>query len=383
MGLAVGFVGWRGVVGQVLRERFAEDADRLQAQDWTYFTTSQMGESGPQDPWCAASPLADAYDRDRLMAQDVVISCQGGAYTKAVYGDLRAAGWQGYWIDAASTLRYSPDSTIVLEPVNSDLVSAALKGGCKTYVGGNCTVSLLLLALGSLIKEGLVEWIHTSSYQAASGAGAEGLRQLMAQWQQLGALATAQPPGDLLAMEGALTAHLQADSWAASHFGAPVAGNVLPWIDSPMTGGQTKEEWKAAVETQKILNLKAPLPMDGTCVRVGALRCHSQAVTLRLRQALPLAVLEEHLKSQNKWVQYVPNEPQATLAQLTPAAVSGTFNIAVGRLRRLQLGEGYVGLFTVGDQLLWGAAEPLRLMYLRLLQHFGSERPPRTTDYLG
>jgi aspartate-semialdehyde dehydrogenase len=303
---------------------------------------------------------------------DVVISCQGGDYTQAVIGPLREKGWQGYWIDAASTLRMDKDSLIILDPVNRDVIEAGLDRGIKNYIGGNCTVSLMLMALGGLFAQDWVTWLTSMTYQAASGAGANNMRELVAQMRFLGDGSGAlldDPSTAIAQIDRQVTTDLRSDGFPTARFGAPLAAALIPWIDRPMDSGQTREEWKGLVETNKILGREdRPIPIDGQCVRIGAMRCHSQAFTIKLKAAVPLDEIEAALGEHNPWVRLVPNTKAATLAELTPAKVSGTLAVPVGRVRKLNLGENYLTAFSVGDQLLWGAAEPLRRMLGILLE---------------
>ena len=345
------------MVGSVLRERMQEEGD-FEGLEVTYFTTSQVGEEGP----VPGTELHDAHDLERLARHDVVITCQGGDYTEAVYRPLRETGWDGYWIDAASTLRLDPDAVVVLDPVNAEVIDAALERGVRTLVGGNCTVSLLLMAVAPLLRRGWVEWISTMTYQAASGSGAAAMRDLAEQIRRLGAgfeaplSAADASPLDL----DAVTAKLQRGGLPCDELGAPLAGNLLPWIDRAMPGGQTREEWKAQVECHRILDLERPVPIDGVCVRVGTMRCHAQALTIKLHEAVELEEIEAVLGSAHPWAEVVPNTREATLERLHPAAVTGTLQVPVGRLRTMLQGSEYLAAYTVGDQLLWGAAEPLR-----------------------
>ena len=360
----VGLVGWRGMVGSVLMERMAAEGDleRVQA---TYFSTSQAGQPAPN-----GTPLQDAHDLAALGSQHIIISCQGGDYTKAVHGQLRAAGWSGYWIDAASTLRMEERATIILDPVNRLVIDRALNEGKKDFIGGNCTVSLMLMALGGLFAADLVEWASPMTYQAASGAGAKNMRELLAGMGYLHdavAAELANPASAILDIDRQVAAALRSADYPRANFGVPLAGSLIPWIDADLNNGQSREEWKGGAETNKILGRSAnPIAIDGLCVRVGAMRCHSQAITLKLKRNLPLREIEELLANHNPWAQVVPNEKQASMERLTPAAVTGTLNTPVGRLRKLAMGQEYLSAFTVGDQLLWGAAEPLRRM-LRIL----------------
>lgn len=367
----VGIVGWRGMVGSVLLERMRAEGD-FDGLEMAFFSTSSPGMPGP-DVGHGSAPLLDAHDMESLQAQDVILTCQGGDYTKAVYGPLRAQGWRGIWIDAASALRMDDEATLVLDPVNGDAIHETLRVGGRTFVGANCTVSLLLMAFDGLLKSGEVEWISSMTYQAASGAGAANLRELVAQMAFLGAQSEtelADPGRSVLALERAVAEGLAADSFPAKEFGAPLAANVLPWIDRLVEFGQTREEWKAMAEANKILGrMETPLPIDGLCVRVGAMRCHAQAVTIKLKQDRPLDEIREMIGGAHSWTEVIPNEPSATLAGLTPVAVANTLSVPVGRLRKMRLGPEYLTAFTVGDQLLWGAAEPLRRMLRIVREH--------------
>ncbi len=364
----VGFVGWRGMVGSVLMQRMREEND-FRDIDPVFFSTSQAGQAGP-DVGKGANPLQDAKDIDALKQMDAIVTCQGGDYTSAVYEDLRKAGWDGYWIDAASTLRMADDSIIVLDPVNLDVIQDGLRKGIKTYVGGNCTVSLMLLAVGGLFRQGLVEWISPMTYQAASGAGAQNMRELVS---QMGFIHQASdglldPSTSILELDRAVTDAIRSDGYPDEHFGFPLAGSLLPWIDKKLDSGQSKEEWKAGVESNKILGRSQnPIPIDGICVRVGAMRSHAQALTIKLTEDVPLDEIHQIIGEANDWVRVVVNEKEDSLRELTPAAVSGTLGIPIGRMRKLAMGGEYLSAFTVGDQLLWGAAEPLRRM-LRILK---------------
>ncbi|MEH6551141.1 MAG: aspartate-semialdehyde dehydrogenase [Pseudomonadales bacterium] len=366
--MRTGFVGWRGMVGSVLMERMLAEGDFSHLEP-VFFTTSNVGGQGP-DVGKSIPPLADAYDLEQLRQLEVIVSCQGGDYTQAVYGDLRRSGWQGYWIDAASSLRMMDDSVIVLDPVNRSVIDQALANGVKDFVGGNCTVSLMLMAIGGLFNAGLVEWVSAMTYQAASGAGAQNMRELLS---QMGALADCVAPelanasAPILGIDSKVAAAMRSAEFPAANFGAPLAGSLLPWIDTELDNGQSREEWKAQAETNKILGLDQVLPVDGLCVRIGAMRCHSQALTIKLNKDVPMDELEQIIGSANDWVNVVPNHREDTLARLTPTAVTGSLDIPVGRLRKMNLGSGFLSAFTVGDQLLWGAAEPLRRM-LNILQ---------------
>jgi aspartate-semialdehyde dehydrogenase len=371
MGHTVGFVGWRGMVGSVLLERMQAEQDFDLIHEPVFFTTSQAGQPGP-DIGREIAPLQDAIDLATLGRMDIIVTCQGGDYTRQIHHALRQNGWRGYWIDAASALRMEPDSVIVLDPVNRPIIDQALAAGQKDFIGGNCTVSLMLMALGGLFQQGLVEWVSAMTYQAASGAGARNMRELLHQMGQLHAAATdalANPASAILEVERQVTAKMRATEFATDQFGVPLAGSLIPWIDVPLENGQSKEEWKAISEANKILGLApAQIPIDGTCVRIGALRCHSQALTIKLKQNIPIDDVASILDEANAWSHIVPNEREATVQQLSPAQVTGTLSIPVGRLRKMNLGNQYLNAFTVGDQLLWGAAEPLRRMLRILLE---------------
>lgn len=366
----VGLVGWRGMVGSVLMGRMREEKD-FDVIDPVFFTTSNVGGKGP-DIGKDVPALKDAMNVDELKAMEIIITCQGGDYTKEVYPKLRAAGWQGYWIDAASTLRMNDDSIIVLDPVNKQVIQAGITQGTKTYVGGNCTVSLMLMAVGGLFEQGLVEWVAPQTYQAASGAGARNMRELI---QQMGAIhAEAKsliddPASAILAIDRKVADYIRSDRYPLEAWPVPLAGSLIPWIDVQLESGQSKEEWKAQVEANKILGLSSrPIPIDGLCVRIGAMRCHSQAMTIKMTRDVPLDEIEGIVASHNDWVKVVPNDRQITMEQLTPTAVTGTLSVPVGRMRKLNMGKDYLSAFTVGDQLLWGAAEPLRRMLRILLE---------------
>lgn len=368
----VGLVGWRGMVGSVLLQRMREEGD-FELIEPQFFTTSNVGGAAPSIGR-ALAPLADAQDIAALRAMDVIISCQGGDYTGAVFPKLRAEGWNGYWIDAASTLRMESDAVIVLDPVNHPVIQDALSRGVKNFIGGNCTVSCMLMGLGALFKADLVEWMTAMTYQAASGGGAQHMRELLAQFGAIHAEVRGlldDPASAILAIDRQVLARqrgMSADE--TQQFGVPLAGNLIPWIDKDLGDGSSREEWKAGAETNKILGRAgaATVPIDGLCVRIGAMRCHSQALTIKLRRDVPLADIEDLIAADNPWVRVVPNTREATLAQLTPAAVTGSLQIPVGRLRKLKMGGEYLSAFTIGDQLLWGAAEPLRRSLRILLE---------------
>ncbi len=366
--MKVGLIGWRGMVGSVLVGRMQEERDFDHVRT-TLFSTTQAGQAAMALP-NAEAVVADASDIGALSSMDVLISCQGGDYTTAMHPKLRAAGWSGYWIDAASTLRMQDGAVIILDPVNRGVIDAALAAGRRDFIGGNCTVSLMLMAMGGLFREGLVEWVTAMTYQAASGAGAQNMRELLAQMgsahEEVRGL-LADPKSNILDIDRAVSARLRSDAFPTEQFGHALAGSLLPWIDKDLGNGQSREEWKAMAECNKILGRSAdPVPVDGVCVRIGAMRCHSQALTIKLARDLPLAEIEALLASGNDWVEVVPNRREESLARLTPAAVTGGLKIPIGRLRKLPMGGSYLTAFTVGDQLLWGAAEPLRRM-LRLL----------------
>ena len=364
--LKVAIVGWRGMVGSVLMARMREERD-FEHFEPLFFSTSQAGGKAPEFAK-GAGPLGDARSVDALKIADVVLTCQGGDYSNEMYPKLRATGWKGYWIDAASALRMKDDAVIVLDPVNMDVIKRALSGGVKNYIGGNCTVSLMLMSLHGLFKADLVEWMTSMTYQAASGAGAENMRELVSQMGAAhGVVASllADPASAILEIDRKLADALRSREFPTKHFGGPLAGSLLPWIDKDLGNGQSREEWKGGAEGNKILGLeKNPIPIDGLCVRVGAMRCHSQALTIKLKKDVPMDEIQGMLAEANPWAQVVPNEREASLARLTPAYVTGTLAVPVGRLRKLNLEPGKVHLsaFTVGDQLLWGAAEPLRRM---------------------
>ncbi len=367
------------MVGSVLVERMRAEHD-FERIEPVFFSTSQIGAKGPQIGQ-EVPPIRNARDLKQLSAMDILISCQGGDYTSEVHPRLRAAGWDGYWVDAAAALRMEKDAVIILDPVNRDVIEKALARGTRDYIGGNCTVSLMLMAMGGLFKAGLVEWMTAMTYQAASGAGAQHVRELVLQMGKLYGAARylADDPAEaILELDRAVTTAMHSDSLPTQHFEYPLACSLLPWIHDDMGNGQSREEWKGMAESNKILGRASnPVPVDGICVRVGALRCHSQAFTIKLSEDLPLEEIEHLLASANEWVKIVPNERAATLKELTPAAVTGTLAIPVGRLRKLPMGGHYLAAFTVGDQLLWGAAEPLRRMLRILLETETAESRPR------
>jgi len=362
--MRVGFVGWRGMVGSVLMGRMKEEKD-FDLVDPVFFTTSNVGGKGP-DIGKETPALKDAKNIDELKKTEIIVSCQGGDYTTEVYPRLRAAGWKGYWIDAASTLRMTSDSIIILDPVNMNVIKDGLANGVKNYIGGNCTVSLMLMALGGLYEQGLVEWMSAMTYQAASGAGANNMRELI---RQMGSVHHAvkdqveDPASAILELDRKVADHIRSDAYPREFFGVPLAGSVIPWIDKQLENGQSREEWKGQAETNKILGRESkPVPIDGTCVRVGAMRCHSQALTIKMTTDAPLDEITDMIAKHNAWVKVVPNQRELTMKELTPAAVTGTLTVPVGRLRKMNMGPAFLNAFTCGDQLLWGAAEPLRRM---------------------
>ncbi|MDR1529028.1 MAG: aspartate-semialdehyde dehydrogenase [Burkholderiales bacterium] len=369
--MKAGFVGWRGMVGSVLMDRMREEGD-FEGIDASFFSTSNIGGTAPDFLSGKANALLDAKDIEALATQDVVVTCQGGDYTNEIYPQLRAAGWQGYWIDAASALRMKEDAVIVLDPVNRDVIDTALARGIKNFIGGNCTVSLMMMALSGLFKAKLVEWISSMTYQAASGAGAQNMRELLTQMGVLHDTVKAEladPSSAILDIDRKIAETLRRDDFPQTHFGAPLAGSLIPWIDKELDNGQSREEWKGQAETNKILGHQdKPIPVDGVCVRIGAMRCHAQGLTVKLTHNVPIDEIEHLIAQDNEWVQVVPNHREESMKQLTPAAVSGTLTVPIGRLRKLNMGPLYLGAFTCGDQLLWGAAEPVRRMLAILRQ---------------
>jgi len=372
----VGLVGWRGMVGSVLLQRMQEEGDFAYIEP-VFFSTSNAGGKAPAQAKNETT-LKDANDIDALKKCDIIITCQGGDYTAEIFPKLRAAGWDGYWIDAASTLRMKDDAIIVLDPVNLSVIKSALSRGVKNYIGGNCTVSCMLMGLGGLFQHDLVDWMTSMTYQAASGGGAQHMRELLTQFGSINAEVKAlldDPASAILEIDRKVLAKqhaLTADE--TKQFGVPLGGNLIPWIDKDLGNGQSKEEWKAGAETNKILgrgetfgpSAKGAIPVDGLCVRIGAMRCHSQALTIKLKKDVPLDEINDIIASNNQWAKLVPNTREASMRDLTPAAVTGSLTIPVGRLRKMQMGGEYLSAFTVGDQLLWGAAEPLRRM-LRII----------------
>ncbi|HNQ58117.1 MAG: aspartate-semialdehyde dehydrogenase [Burkholderiales bacterium] len=366
----VGLVGWRGMVGSVLMQRMMEERDFDHIEP-IFFTTSQVGGKGPAIGRDVPA-LQDARDVDALRTMDIVISCQGGDYTTEVFPRLRGAGWSGHWIDAASSLRMKDDTVIILDPVNLAVIKNALARGDRNWIGGNCTVSLMLMAVGVLFQRDLVEWMSAMTYQAASGAGAQNMRELLTQMGEVHRVAKGlldDPASAILDIDREVAGILREETFPTANFGVPLAGSLIPWIDKELENGQSREEWKGQAETNKILGREAsPVPVDGICVRVGAMRCHSQALTLKLKQDVPTDEVEAMIAASNAWVRVVPNKRDVTIRELTPTAVTGTLSVPVGRLRKLNMGPQYLGAFTCGDQLLWGAAEPLRRMLRILLE---------------
>ena len=365
---AVGLVGWRGMVGSVLMQRMRDEND-FSLIEPVFFSTSNAGGAAPS--WAqVAGPLQNAFDIEALKKLPIIVTAQGGDYTTEVYPKLRAAGWDGIWIDAASTLRMKDDAIIVLDPVNRNVIDQALKKGVKNYIGGNCTVSCMLMGLGGLFQHDLIDWMTSMTYQAASGGGAQHMRELLTQFGLLNATVSdllADPASAILEIDRTVLAKQQDGSLPQEHFGVPLAGNLIPWIDKDLGNGVSREEWKGGAETNKILGRgegfgSSPIPIDGLCVRIGAMRCHSQALTIKLKKDVPLDEIEGMLRENNQWAKVVPNTREASMQSLTPVAVTGTLDIPVGRMRKLAMGPEYLSAFTVGDQLLWGAAEPLRRM---------------------
>jgi aspartate-semialdehyde dehydrogenase len=369
--LKVGFIGWRGMVGSVLMDRMLTEND-FQGFEPVFFTTSQVGQPGP-DVGGGSTTLEDATNINRLAEMDIILSCQGGGYTTKVYQSLRAR-WNGFWIDAASTLRMQDDAIIVLDPVNRSVIDAGLKKGIKNYIGGNCTVSLMMMALGGLFENDLVEWISSMTYQAASGAGAKNMRELISQMGQLNtevADLLADPSSAILDIDKKITAKLNDGSLSMDNWGVPLAASLIPWIDVPVAGGQSKEEWKGIAETNKILgnSVDRIIPIDGLCVRIGAMRCHSQALTIKLKRDISVEEIEKIIADHNEWVRVIPNDRQISSRELTPVKVSGTLTVPIGRIHKMNIGPEYLTAFTVGDQLLWGAAEPVRRVLKIICSH--------------
>jgi aspartate-semialdehyde dehydrogenase len=371
----VGLIGWRGMVGSVLMQRMQAENDFSHIEP-VFFSTSNAGGKAPSFA-PNAGPLENAFDIEALRRTDIIITCQGGDYTNEVYPKLMASGWKGYWIDAASSLRMKDDAIIILDPVNMDVIKNGLSSGIRTYVGGNCTVSLMLMALGGLFQNDLVEWTTSMTYQAASGAGAQNMRELISQMGTIHASVSKlldDPASAILDIDRTVAQTLRSDAYPTEHFGVPLGGSLIPWIDKDLGNGMSKEEWKGGAEANKILGKPAMgtpgcVPVDGLCVRIGAMRCHSQALTIKLRKDVPMDEINDMLAKANDWVRVVPNERDRSIRELTPAAVTGQMHVPVGRLRKLAMGGDYLSAFTVGDQLLWGAAEPLRRMLRIILSH--------------
>ncbi|MFC1891087.1 aspartate-semialdehyde dehydrogenase [Thermodesulfobacteriota bacterium] len=368
--LKIGFIGWRGMVGSVLMERMILEKDFKDFEP-IFFTTSNVGGTGP-DVGLEIPALKDAYDIQLLSGLDIIVTCQGGSYTKKVYPELKNNGWNGYWIDAASALRMEKDSIIVLDPVNRPVIDNGLVSGIKNYVGGNCTVSLMLMALAGLYNNGLVDWISSMTYQAASGAGANNMKELVSQMAAIGKISESlldDPASSAIEIDANITRELRSSSFPTEYFGAPLAASLIPWIDVPLESGQTREEWKGNVESNKILQTSEPVPVDGVCVRIGAMRCHCQAFTIKLKKDVSLDEISGMIESANQWVSLIPNDKESTLKSLTPAAVNGTLDVPVGRMRKMVMGPEYLAAFSVGDQLLWGAAEPIRRILNIIIGH--------------
>ncbi len=357
--MKIGFVGWRGMVGSVLRERMHEEGDFEYLPDRIFFSTSNVGSQGP--PVAGGQPLEDANSVTALRKCDIIVTCQGSEWTSRTYPQLRKRGWKGIWLDTASALRMEKNSVIVLDPLNRGMIEDSLKRGIKTFVGGNCTVSLMLMACHGLFKKNLVEWINSDTYQAASGAGARYMQELIKQMVSISEVSD--PVADALELDRVVTERLRSPNFPTENFGVPLACNLIPWIDRAAKAeqmGQTREEWKGFAEVNKILGTKKPIPIGGICVRIGAMRCHSQALLIKLKNDIPLNEITKIVAGANEWVRVVPNKEETTIDQLTPEAVSGTLTIAIGRLHKARMGSTYLRAFTVGDQLLWGAAEPIR-----------------------
>ena len=382
--MQVGIIGWRGMVGSVLVQRMREERD-FDLVDPVFFSTSQAGATAPEIGKRVPT-VKDANDVRELAALDVLISCQGGEYTADIHPKLRKAGWTGYWIDSARHLRMAEDAVIILDPVNRPVIDRALDRGTRDYIGGNCTVSLMLMAMDGLFRADLIEWITSMTYQAASGGGAKHMRELVSQMglsHESVADLLADPASSILDIDRELIATQRGADFPTKHFEYPLAGSLLPWIDADLGNGQSREEWKAQAEGNKILGRSSqPIPIDGICVRIGSMRCHSQALTVKLRRDVPLGEIERMIATANEWVKVVPNQKDASLRDLTPTAVTGTLEVPVGRLKKLSMGGEYLQAFTVGDQLLWGAAEPLRRMLRIILDARASEQPARARTQL-
>jgi aspartate-semialdehyde dehydrogenase len=367
--LRVGIIGWRGMVGSVLLQRMREENDFAGIEP-VFFSTSNAGGAAPKE--ANGGALKDAKDLRDLAACDILIASHVDDYTKETYAPLRQSGWKGYWIDASSTLRMADDAVIILDPVNADVIQGGLRRGLRAFIGGNCTTSLLLMAVNGLFNAGLIEWITTMTYQAASGAGAAYMLELVKQMECLTDSTRAHPSDSALEIDRMVIQAQRAPDLPTKQCGVPLAGSLIPWVAGEMTGGQTKEEWKGMAETNKILGLDPPVPVDGICVRVGTMRCHSAGLCIKLTKDVPLSDIEAILAGGNPWARVIPNNKESTVRCLTPTAVSGTLNVPIGRLHKLKMGPQFLGAFTVGDQLLWGAAEPLRRMLGILRTHLGA-----------
>ena len=361
----VGFIGWRGMVGSVLIDRMLAENDFKQDIEPIFFTTSQAGQTAP-NIGVSLPNLVDAYALEQLQKLDIILTCQGSDYTNEILPQLRNNGWNGYWIDAASALRMDKDSIIILDPLNRDQIDNGISQGIKNFIGGNCTVSLMMLAISGLLNKNLVEWVSSMTYQAISGAGAKAMQELLA---QMGYLTQNSPSTNIITLEKQLREKTQSSEFPNKTIGNALALNLLPWIDSAVAQGQTREEWKASAEMNKILQTKQPIPVDGICVRVSSLRSHSQALTIKLKENLPLEKINQLIQNGNQWVKFIDNNKKDTFHELTPISTSGTLNIAVGRVKKTNISPYHINLFTVGDQLLWGAAEPLRRMLNILLEN--------------
>ncbi len=367
--IKAGFVGWRGMVGSVLMGRMVEEGD-FKGFEPLFFSTSQTGKPGP-DIGIDTPVVQNANDIEKLSSMDIIVTCQGSGYTKDVYPRLIESGWKGYWIDAASALRMDEDSIIVLDPVNRDVIDKGLSGNIKKFIGGNCTVSLMLMAVGGLFHKGLIEWITSMTYQAASGAGAKNMRELVSQMSAIGNAASDyldDPESPIAELDRKVIETMNSIDFPVDNFGVPLAGSAIPWIDSPMESGQSREEWKGYAETNKILQTESPIPIDGICVRIGSMRCHSQALTIKLTKDISIDEISDIIAKANDWVKVIPNIKEETVKELTPAKVTGKLDVPVGRIRKLNIGPEYLTLYTVGDQLLWGAAEPIRRIFKIVLE---------------
>ena len=362
------------MVGSVLMQRMLAQNDFADIEEAVFYTTSQPGQNGP-DIGRDIPPLQDATDLDSLKSMDIIVSCQGGDYTGQVYAELRGTGWKGYWIDAASTLRMKDHSVIILDPVNRSIIDKALAAGQKDFIGGNCTVSLMMMAMAGLFEHHLIDWVSVMTYQAASGGGARHMRELISQMGSIhSSVATLldDPGSAILEIDREVSRHLNSQDYPSEEFGVPLAGSLIPWIDTQLDNGQSREEWKGGAEANKILgNTDNIVPIDGICVRIGAMRSHSQALTVKLKHDAPVDEIQQMLAESNEWVKVIPNDKQLSMQQLSPAAVTGSLEIPVGRLRKMNMGGEYLAAFTVGDQLLWGAAEPLHRMLTILREHLG------------